>query len=180
MTGRRASRRSLLAYAPSTPPTVCANAASAISRGTPESLHQSRKDDLIPCGTASMRFSRTSLEIVELDSGFPVGDGNTSPFAPVQSAAFSMILRAGLLRGTRCGRPVLVRWPGISHMSLLRSISSHVAFRTSPLRVAVRVRILNAAMVAQCAFDASMVLMAALTWLWCRAAHVVASGAVFA
>ena len=38
----------------------------------------------MPCGTASIPFSRTSLEIVELDSGFPVGEGNTSPFAPVQ------------------------------------------------------------------------------------------------
>ena len=180
MTGRRASRRSLLAYAPSTPPTMCANAASAISRGTPESLHQSRKDDLIPCGTASMRFSRTSLEIVESDSGFAVGDGNTSPVASVRSAALLMILRADLLRGTRCGRPVLVRSPGISHVSVVRSIWFHVAFRTSPLLVAVKVRILNAAMVAQWAFDASMVLMAALTWLWCRAAHVVALGAVFA
>ena len=119
MIGRRASRRSLLAYAPSTPPTMCANAASAISRGTPESLHQSRKDDRIPCGTASIPFSRTSLEIVESDSGFPVGDGKTSPFASVRSAALSMTLRAGLLRGTRCGRPVLVRSPGISHVSVV-------------------------------------------------------------
>ncbi len=148
---------------------MCANAASAISRGTPESLHQSRKDDRIPCGTASIPFSRTSLEIVESDSGFPVGDGNTSPFAPVRSAASLMIFRAGLLRGTRWGRPVLVRSPGISHVSVVTSISSHVALRTSPLLVAVRVRILNAAMVAQWAFDASTVLMAVSAWLWCRA-----------
>ena len=100
MTGRRASRRSLLAYAPSTPPTTCANAASATSRGTPESLHQSRKDDRIPCGTASIPFSRTSLEIVESDSGLPVGDGNTSPVVSVRWAALSMMFRAGLLRGT--------------------------------------------------------------------------------
>ena len=52
---------------------------------------------------------------------------------------------------------------------VVRSIWFHVAFRTSPLLVAVRVRILNAAMVAQWALDSSMVLMAALTLLWCSA-----------
>ena len=96
---------------------MCANAASAISLGAPESLHQSRKDDRIPGGMASIPFSRTSLEIVELDSGFPVGDGKTSPVAPVRWAALSMMFRAGLFRGTRCGRPVLVRSPGFSHVS---------------------------------------------------------------
>ena len=90
--------------------------------GAPESLHQSRKGDRIPCGTASIPFARTSLEIVELDSGFPAGDGNTSSVA---SAALLMMFRAGLFRGTRCGRPVLVRSPGISHVSVVRSISSH-------------------------------------------------------
>ena len=106
-------------------PTMCASAASAISLGAPESLHQSRKGDRIPCGTASIPFARTSLEIVELDSGFPVGDGKTNPVASVRWAALSMMFRAGLLRGTRCGRPVLVRSPGISHVFMVRSISSH-------------------------------------------------------
>ena len=44
-------------------------------------------------------------------------------------------------------------------MSVMRSISFHVACRTSPLLVAVKVRILNAAMVAQWA---STVLIAVL------------------
>ena len=37
------------------------------------------------------------LEIVESDSCFPVGDGNTSPFAPVTSAVLSMTSRSALV-----------------------------------------------------------------------------------
>ena len=54
-----------------------------------------------------------------------------------------------MLRGTLCSRSVFVCLGGIVQIALVRSISSHIAFRTSPFLVAVSVRNLNAAMVAQ-------------------------------
>ena len=61
MSARRRSNESERKYAPSTPPTMCASAASATSRGAPVSAHQSRKAKRNPwtvAPSASLRWRR--------------------------------------------------------------------------------------------------------------------------
>ena len=61
----------------------------------------------------------------------------------------SRTARAPELKGTRCTCCVLVCSAGIVQIAVVRSISVHVACLTSPLLVAVRVKNLKAAIVAQ-------------------------------
>ena len=61
-TSRRRANRSLQRYAPSTPPTGCAKAASATTRPTPVSAAQSRKALLNPWTVLLMPSSRTNFE----------------------------------------------------------------------------------------------------------------------
>ena len=103
----------------------------------------------MPCGTQPTLFSLHSLLMVALLSVRPVGDGKTKPLPPDFGSAVARTAKAPVLRGTRCARCVFVCSEGIVQVAVLRSISSHVAFLTSPLSVAVRVRNLTAAIVAQ-------------------------------
>ena len=52
MTARRSSSRLVRRQAPSTPPRACASAVAARSGSTPDSAHQSRNDERIPCTVA--------------------------------------------------------------------------------------------------------------------------------
>ena len=107
--------------------------------------------------------------MVALLGGRPVGDGKTRPSPPDRWCAVSRTANAPLLKGTRCICCVLVCSAGIVQVAVVRSISVHVACLTSPLLVAVRVRNLKAAIVAQWASVVSTVRMAAPTLLWGRA-----------
>ena len=113
------------------------------------SPHQSRNDERNPCGTAVIPFSQTTLLMVESDSGRSVTDGNTRFERSLSSSAWTRIALAPLDSGTRCARYTFIRSPGIAHTSFSRSISSHVASRTSPERQAVNTRNSNASTVAQ-------------------------------
>ena len=97
-----------------------------------------------------MLFSLQSLLMVALLMVRPVGEGETRPRLPdFESAVARTASGVMTLSGTRCSFPVLVCSGGIVQVAVARLISSQVAFLVSPLRVAVRVRNLNAAMVAQ-------------------------------
>ena len=150
MSWRRRSSRSVLAKAFSTAFLISwPRARSATSRAIPVFAHQFRNELRIPCGTQLMLVSLQSLLMVALLRVRPVGDGKTRPWPPDLGSAVARTARAPVLSGTRCPFSVLVCCGGIVQVAVVRSISSHVAFLTSPLRVAVRVRNLNAAIVAQ-------------------------------
>ena len=82
MRTRRRSYRSLRKYAPSTPPTTCANAASATSRGAPVSAHQSRNVLRKPCGVVAeckpQRFSKAAKAPSESGLFWLYGVGKSS------------------------------------------------------------------------------------------------------
>ena len=80
-------------------------------------------------------------------SGRPVGLGNTQWLAPANSNASRRIDTARSDNGTRCALPAFMRSPGTVQTALSRSISSQVASRTSPDRIAVSVRNSNASFV---------------------------------
>ena len=135
---RRRSKRSVLRYAAFTRlEFTCAKASSQTSRGTSvHSAAQSRKDDRKPCGTASISSSRTSLETVPPWIARARCDGKTKPRAVCQPARLAENLQRAD-SGTRCSRPAFIRLAGIVHVADAKSISSRVASRTSPDRLAV-------------------------------------------
>ena len=96
-----------------------------------------------------MPFSRMSLLIVESDIGLPVTEGNTRFERSLSSIDWMRVALAPLDNGTRCARCTFIRSSGIAHTSVSRSISSHVAPRTSPERQAVSIRNSNASTVAR-------------------------------
>ncbi len=87
-----------------------------------------------------MLFSLRSFASPSLLWALPRTDGKISPRPPVCLCASSKTDTAAPLRGTRWGRPVLVRSAGIDHTSWPMLISSQVAFLTSPERAAVKTR----------------------------------------
>ena len=66
--------------------------------------------------------------------------GNTKPVTSRSTRASSSTARARSESGTRCSRPVFILEAGTVHVADSRSISPHVANRTSPDRAAVNVR----------------------------------------
>ena len=145
---------------------VCARHASATSRATTVSPHQSRKLLRKPWGTASRLFSGTSVLSVESESSRPVGLGNTSPELSGSLRAVVSASSAGAESGTRWGRPFLARSAGTVQSLALQSISSQRAPRTPPLRAAVRTRKPKASFVPAHAPEAYTVASAAATSLW--------------
>ncbi len=64
--------------------------------------------------------------------------------------------------GTRCGRPAFIRSPGTTHRAAGRSISDHLAPRTSPERAAVRM--VNSSARAPVPFSSASLAMKAGIW----------------
>ena len=102
--------------------------------GFVSSAAQSRKLDRKPCGTAPISRSLRSFENIMSDSRFPRTPGKMSapPLPSVRAA--SRICAARRDSETRCSRLAFMRVAGIVQTRPLRSISSHVASRTSPDR----------------------------------------------
>ena len=100
-----------------------------------------------PCGTAPIPRSRTIFPIASLESIPPRAEGNTTPALSVSARASCSTTSAPLDSGTRCARFVFIRSAGMRHSRTSRSISSHCAPRTSPLRHAVSTRNSNASTV---------------------------------
>ena len=96
-----------------------------------------------------MLVSLQSLLMVVLLMIRPVGYGKIKPVLFDFWRDVKRTVRAPVLSGTRCSFSVFVCSGGIVQVAVARLVSSQVAFLTSPLRVAVWVRNLNAAMVAQ-------------------------------
>ena len=95
------------------------------------------------CGTPLIPFSRTSFEIVASDRALPRALGNTRADSLLVWDSCK-ISQARDDNGTRCSFPVFVRAAGMIQVRFLRSTSSHVIKRASPLRVAVKTKKLKA------------------------------------
>ena len=87
-------------------------------------------------------------------SGRPDLPGKTNSERGESARAAVSTSSARRASGTRCRLPVFMRSPGIVHVAASRSISSHRAPRTSPLRQAVRTSISNASFALASALDA--------------------------
>ena len=110
-------------------------------RGTSvHSAAQSRKDDRKPCGTASIPNSRMSLETVPPWIARARCDGKIRPEPSAISRASRRTSSARADSGTRCSRLAFIRCAGIVHVAAAKSISSQLAYRTSPDRHAVSTR----------------------------------------
>ena len=78
-------------------------------------------------------MQRRVLPKVALPNGWLgfLPDGKTSGLSALRAAALLRMVRAGVLRGTRCAAPSFMRSAGIVHKAWSRSISLHVARRAS-------------------------------------------------
>ena len=127
------------------------------------SCAQSRKLDRKSCGMAGMSRSLSNFESVLLLSGFPMGGGNTKPLSPASACASRRTCTVRSDNGTRCSRLAFVRSVGTVHTLASKSISSHVAGRTSSERAAVRIKNSKASLVIICAWEPCTVCIAAGT-----------------
>ena len=115
--------------------TMCARQASATSRTTARSPHQSRKELRNPWTVPPSLCRRILRVSTERASCVFRKDGKTSTLPRPSSRASSGTSNARGDNGTRCALPVFIRWPGIVQVS--PSISDHVAPLASPDRTAV-------------------------------------------
>ena len=123
MSARRRSNKSERKYAPSTPPTICASAASATSRGAPVSAHQSRKAERNPwtVGRSAYPLSRRIFVSVMLESSRPRRrPGNTSPLRSSRARARSRTAIASGDKGDPMGRSRLRPTTGDAPLAGLR------------------------------------------------------------
>ena len=84
--------------------------------------------------TAAMPSSLVNLGSVTVESGFPRRLRNTRPVPSLRLCTSCKIASARPESGTRCSRFAFMRAAGMAQTPASRSISSHVARRTSPDR----------------------------------------------
>ena len=103
------------------------------------SAHQSRNVDLNPCGTQFSPIRRQTATSVMFETLCRrCGDWKITSLSSTSGVDSSSAMAAEL-SGTRCSRPPFMRAAGTIHVLDAKSISGHLARRTSPDRAAVRI-----------------------------------------